>query len=105
MGLSLGVQGLALATALGTWVNLGVLASIGAQRDFFRLDRQIVTGMMKMLVAAVFAGAIAWLLTEPLDEAFAGVGKYKPIVCLLCLGIAGLGSYAVGLLALGWRQR
>ncbi|MEQ1756300.1 MAG: murein biosynthesis integral membrane protein MurJ [Micropepsaceae bacterium] len=105
LGLSMGVQGLALATALGTWVNLGVLAFIGARREFFHLDQQMLSGMLKMLAAAVFAGLIAWLVTVPLNEAFDWVGRYKAIVCLFFLGVAGLGSYAVGLLALGWQQR
>ncbi len=104
MVFSMGVEGLAVATALGTWVNFLCLGVIGWRRGFFSLDERLISGSMRMLGAAGFAGVIAWLAAGPVGDGLAGVSVMYNEIYLLAMGGVGLASYGVALLALGWKR-
>ncbi len=104
VGLSMGVAGLALATALGTWVNVLSLAGIAWSRGYFRLDAQLIGGVARMLVAASYAALIASLIGAPLGDMLSGVTFLRAEIYLVALGVAGIMSYGVALLGLGWKR-
>ncbi|MCE9524396.1 MAG: murein biosynthesis integral membrane protein MurJ [Alphaproteobacteria bacterium] len=103
-GLSFGVEGLALGTALGTWINMLCLAGVAWSRGFLKLDARLTTGTLRMLAAATYAGAVAWLAAPPLHEAMAGMTFLRAELYLLALAVLGFASYVVALLGLGWRR-
>jgi putative peptidoglycan lipid II flippase len=60
-GLGLGVAGIALGTALGAWVNIGVLTWIGKSRALLAIERQFLRALPAALLAALATGAGAWI--------------------------------------------
>src|SRR5213082_831038 len=53
--------GLALATAVGAWVNLLLVTGFAARAGYLDLDRALVRIMMKFLVSGVALAAALWL--------------------------------------------
>ena len=53
----LGVVGLALAGAVGAWVNIALLGGILAQRGFFRLPARVVGRIGRITLASALMGA------------------------------------------------
>ena len=60
-GLGFGVAGIALGTALGAWVNIGVLTWIGKSRALLAIERQFLRALPAALLAALATGAGAWI--------------------------------------------
>src|SRR5258706_13711619 len=59
-GLGLGVAGIALGTALGAWINVGVLTWIGRSRALLAIETQFLRALPAALLAALATGAGAW---------------------------------------------
>ena len=59
-GLGLGIAGIALGTAIGAWVNVGLLALLGARRRLLRLDAHFWESLLPAVIAAVVAAAGAY---------------------------------------------
>ncbi|HKQ46332.1 MAG TPA: murein biosynthesis integral membrane protein MurJ [Rhizomicrobium sp.] len=59
-GLGLGVAGIALGTAFGAWINVGVLTWIGRSRALLVIETQFLRALPAALLAALAAGAGAW---------------------------------------------
>jgi putative peptidoglycan lipid II flippase len=59
-GFGLGVAGIALGTALGAWINVGLLTRLGHNRDLLAIERQFLKSLPLSLLAAVATGAGAW---------------------------------------------
>ncbi len=59
-GLGLGVAGIALGTALGAWINVGVLTWIGRNRALLAIESQFLRALPAALLAALATGAGAW---------------------------------------------
>ena len=57
----MGVAGLALGTALGAWVNVGLLTWFGRSRALLAIETLFVRALPPALLAALAAGAGAWL--------------------------------------------
>jgi putative peptidoglycan lipid II flippase len=59
-GFHLGVVGVALGTALGAWINVGLLTWYGRSRTLLAIEKQFVRALAPALLAAVACGAGAW---------------------------------------------
>jgi putative peptidoglycan lipid II flippase len=85
------VAGIALGTACGAWINVGMLTWMGRNRALLAIETQFIRALPPALLAALAAGAGAWggawLLQGHGDIAALG----SAIVC------AGLGYGAVAL--------
>ncbi|HMH64890.1 MAG TPA: murein biosynthesis integral membrane protein MurJ [Rhizomicrobium sp.] len=91
-GLGLGVAGIALGTALGAWINVGVLTWYGRSRTLLAIETQFLRALPPALLAALAAGGGAWVGAWLLK----GEGDIAALACaILC---AGLGYGAVLLL-------
>lgn len=102
--LAMGVEGLALATAIGTWVNLIVLCVVGWRLKFVVFDRQLIQQVLPMMTASVYAGLVAGLMLQPTLKVLGGVSMFQAEFHLALMALIGLGSYGVGLFASGWRR-
>ena len=60
-GFGLGVAGIALGTALGAWINVGLLTWLGHNRDLLAIERQFLRSLPPTLFAALATGAGAWI--------------------------------------------
>jgi putative peptidoglycan lipid II flippase len=103
VGLGYGVEGLALGTSLGTWINVACLAAIAWRRGFITLEGRLVFIVPRLVLAAVYAMVVAMLVGEPLREAVGGV-PFLAQVHFVLLGLVLLAGYGIALLALGVRR-
>jgi putative peptidoglycan lipid II flippase len=98
--------GIALATSAAGWVNaLGLLALL-LRRGHFRLDRRARRNLPRIGAAALAMGGLLRLLLIAALPAMGGAAAWR-IGVLAGLVVAGLATFAVGILALGvadWRD-
>ncbi|HYC26062.1 MAG TPA: lipid II flippase MurJ, partial [Roseiarcus sp.] len=105
----LGAPGLALATAVGAWINLCGLTALAMRRGWMRPDGELG----KVAVAAIFAGgllALAVSLSSPPAQAFAQTLPYwRNEAFIAMLAVIGAVVYALALafaaLVMGLRLR
>jgi putative peptidoglycan lipid II flippase len=90
----LGASGLALATAVGAWINFALLCALALKRDLMRLDKlfwkvssAILVASLALLVVAIFGQSLAYELTKEL-------GPWSGLAHLSLLGLSGLVIYA-----------
>jgi putative peptidoglycan lipid II flippase len=99
-GLHWGVAGIALGTALGAWVNVGMLTWFGRSRALLAIEKQFVRALPPALLAALACGAGAWLGARA-GETLAN-GRHADIAALACaIALGGLGYVATVLLLRG----
>jgi putative peptidoglycan lipid II flippase len=90
-GFGLGVAGIALGTAVGAWINVGLLTWFGKSRDQLAIERIFMRSLPATLIAALMTGVGAWLGARLLSA-------HGDIAALAAaIGCAGLG-YGAALL-------
>lgn len=95
----LGAAGLALATAIGAWINLGILYTLALRRGWTRPTDPLMTGLI-----IAFAGALAFelwvfLMREPILALAAMLPREQGLIGAALVGIPGLLAYAGVVLA------
>jgi putative peptidoglycan lipid II flippase len=95
---SLAQVGLALATAVGAWVNLLLVAGFAVRAGYLDLDRALVRSTLKFLVSgAVLAGAL-WMGAQFGAPHLAQLSALRDEAMLLVLIIIGTIVYAGSIL-------
>jgi putative peptidoglycan lipid II flippase len=89
--------GIALATALSSWANAGMLALVLARRRQFIPDRQLRRNVWRLLGAAIIMGAVLWGLSMVVFPA-TGLWRFGSLTVLVSVGLV---SYFGATLALG----
>jgi len=97
---SLAQVGLALATAVGAWVNLLLVTGFAARAGYLDLDRALVRIMMKFLVSGVALAAALWLTARLAVSQLAELSALPDETALLVLIITGTIVYAGSILLL-----
>lgn len=97
-----GAVGLAAATAVGSWINLGLLVFIAIRRDEMRPDMQLGRiGAAIAIASAVLA--LAALVTPTIGWAlFGGMARFAVELTFGFIGVTGMIVYAVALLLALW---
>ena len=98
--LGLGVVGLALAGAIGAWVNIALLCGILASRGFFTLPARVIGRLIRIAIASALMGAALWYLMSHIEPWFVGGVFDKALGILAILGV-GVVIYAAAGAALG----
>jgi len=62
--------GLALATAVGAWVNLSLLVWFASRQRLIVLDARLVRAMWRLAVAAIVLALVLWLAQAPVAALF-----------------------------------
>ncbi|MET3691003.1 murein biosynthesis integral membrane protein MurJ [Methylobacterium goesingense] len=94
-----GVTGLALATAIGQWINLGLLVALAWRRGWMAPGRTLGVTVVGVVVACAALAATA-LYGLPVAEAVVpALPRLREIAVLSVLGLAGTLVYAGLLLA------
>jgi putative peptidoglycan lipid II flippase len=94
-GLHLGIAGIALGTAFGAWLNVGQLVWTGRRRGLLVVDAHFRRAIVPVLLAAVGAGAGAWLGVHA--AAHVPVGHALRDVVNLAAGAALGGALYIGI--------
>ncbi len=104
-----GVAGLALATSVGAWINVGLLWFLAVRRDLAAPSPALMKTLAAITVGCVVLAALAIFGRAPLAAALAPLGWLRDLATLAGLGLAGLVLYgavlALCLRLLGVRLR
>ena len=96
----LGVVGLALAGAIGAWVNITLLGLILSRRGFFTLPARVVSRIVRIAIAAGVMGAALYALMLAIEPWFVGSVLDKALGIAAILALGGI-TYGVSAMALG----
>jgi putative peptidoglycan lipid II flippase len=102
---SLAQVGLALATAVGAWVNLLLVIGFAVRAGYLELDRALARSSAKFVVAGVVLGIALWLAARFATAQFAQLSAFRDEAALLLLIVVGAIVYAGSILLLfgsGW---
>jgi putative peptidoglycan lipid II flippase len=102
---SLAQVGLALATAVGAWVNLLLVICFAVRAGYLELDRTLARSSAKFVVAGILLGAALWLAARFATAQFAQLSALRDEAALLLLIVVGAIVYAGSILLLfggGW---
>lgn len=102
-----GVVGLSLATAIGIWVNLGLLVILAMRRGWMNPSGTLGRTSAAVAAASLLLAAFAWSAPGPLAEWTALLPAWRNEILLAVLGAAGAliygGVLLTGLKVLGVR--
>jgi putative peptidoglycan lipid II flippase len=97
--------GLALATAVGAWINLLLVLGFAVRAGYLDLDKALMSSLAKFAVAGVVLAATLWVAARLAAVQFAQLGSLRDVTTLLLLIAVGAIVYAGSILLLfggGW---
>ncbi len=104
-----GAAGLAFATALGAWLNFGLLAFLALRGGSMKLDGTLARVSASVVVASAVLAGFALLADAPMRQIVLRFGRFTDELHLVAMGLCGAALYGavllLGLRLLGVRLR
>jgi putative peptidoglycan lipid II flippase len=100
----IGFFGIALSTAIASWLNVIMLGATLHRRGHLRFDRRLLGRLPRILAASALMGVALWLGAGQLRTAFAGGLLVKSAALVLLVG-GGMLVFGVAALLLGAADR
>ena len=97
--------GLALATAVGAWINLLLVLGFAVRAGYLEFDRVLVRSTVKFAVSGAVLGIVLWLAQRFAVPHLAQLGALRDEAALLLLVVIAAVVYAASILLLfgrGW---
>jgi putative peptidoglycan lipid II flippase len=97
--------GLALATAVGAWINLLLVVGFAVRAGYLELDKALTQSLAKFVVSGAVLGAALWFAARFSASYFAQLNTLRDEAALLLLVAVGSIVYAGSILVLfgrGW---
>jgi putative peptidoglycan lipid II flippase len=97
--------GLALATAVGAWVNLLLVLAFAVRAGHLELDRALMPSLARFVVSGIILGAALWFTARFAAVYFAQMTAFRDEIALLLLAAVGTFVYGFSILLLfgrGW---
>jgi len=91
---SLAQVGLALATSIGAWINLGLVVWFAKRAGHFGVDEQLQKSTLKLAVAGLVLAAALWLCEAPVAHLFDSMNRLRSVATLAL--IAAIGGVVYG---------
>ena len=92
--------GLALATAVGAWINLLLVLGFAVHKGYLRFDRRLTSSLLKFAVTGLVLAAALWSTAFFAAPHLAFLGRLQDEAVLGLLIAAGAVIYAGAILAL-----
>ncbi len=92
--------GLALATSIGAWINLGLVVWFAVRAGHVHIDERLRQSTVKLAAAGLALAAALWLCEAPVAHLFAGWHRLSDVATLALLAAIGGGIYGGIVLAL-----
>jgi len=92
--------GLALATSIGAWINLGLVVWFAARAGHVHIDERLRQSTIKLAAAGLALAVALWLCEAPVAHLFAGWHRLSDVATLALLAAIGGGVYGGIVLAL-----
>jgi len=102
---SLAQVGLALATAVGAWINLLLVLGFAARAGYLEFDRAFLLSLAKFLIVGAVLAAALWFTAHFAALHFAQLSALRDETALVLLILVGAVVYAGSILLLfgrGW---
>jgi putative peptidoglycan lipid II flippase len=96
--------GLALATSIGAWINLGLVIWFGIRAGHIRIDARLRQSAIKLAAAGLTLALALWLSSAPVARLATGWRGIDDIAALTLLAAVGLIVYGGMVLALFGRR-
>src|SRR5947207_8188378 len=97
--------GLALATAVGAWINLLLVLAFAVRAGYLELDRTLLRSLTRFVVSGIILGAALWFTARFAAVYFAQMTTFRDETALLLLAAVGAFVYGFSVLLLfgrGW---
>jgi putative peptidoglycan lipid II flippase len=85
--------GLALATSIGAWINLGLVAWFAHRAGHLQIDERLRHSAVKLVAAGLVLAGVLAIAHSPIERRFAGWGALHDIATLAVLGALGAAVY------------
>jgi len=79
--------GLALATSIGAWINLGLVVWFGIRAGHMRADARLTQSTIKLLMAGAVLGLVLWFADAPVVSAMPT--RHADVLALAALVVIG----------------
>ncbi len=96
--------GLALATSIGAWINLGLVVWFGIRAGHIRIDQRLRQSTFKLAGAGLVLAAVLWLCAGPVVHLFEDWHRLRQVAALAMLAAIGGAIYGGIVLALFGRR-
>jgi putative peptidoglycan lipid II flippase len=97
---SLAQIGLALATAIGAWINLLLVLGFAVRAGYLEVNRALMQSLAKFALTAVLLAAALWLVAKFAAAHLSGLSAFRDEIVLLILVVVGTVIYAGSILLL-----
>jgi putative peptidoglycan lipid II flippase len=97
--------GLALATSIGAWINLALVAYFARRAGLFALNPVLMRSLSRLAVAALALTVALWLGRHPVAALVSDLRELRDETALAALATLGMAVYGGALLALFGRDR
>ena len=96
--------GLALATAIGAWINLLLVLAFAVRAGFLELNRSFGQSLLKFALCGAILAAVLWLVARYSTPYFATMRFHDEITLLLLIGatVVLYGALIFGLFGPRW---
>jgi len=101
---SLAQMGLALATAIGAWVNLLLVLFFAVRAGFLELNRALGQSLAKFAATGAVLAAVLWLTAKYAASHFGGIRFHDEITLVLLIGVGAVvyAGLILGLFGMRW---
>jgi putative peptidoglycan lipid II flippase len=96
--------GLALATSIGAWLNLGLVVWFAVRRGHLTFDPALRSAVARLFAAGIALAAVLWLARGPVAALFAGWTSWRDESTLAVLAVIGAAVYGAVIVALFGKQ-
>ncbi len=96
--------GLALATSIGAWINLGLVFWFAWRAGYVRIDERLRQSAIKLAGAGLALAAVLWVCRGPAMNLFEGWHQFRDLATLIALMAIGGGVYGAFVLAIFGRD-
>jgi putative peptidoglycan lipid II flippase len=96
--------GLALATSIGAWINLGLVLWFAHRAGHLAIDERLRQSAIKLAAAGLALAAVLWLCDGPVAHLFDGWHRLRDVATLAVLALIGGSLYGGIVLALFGRS-
>ncbi len=96
----MGAAGLALATAVGAWINLGILIWLGLRRGWTRPSDDLLMGIAIALVGAMAFEIWVLALRDPVEAWAMTLPREAALIASVLIGAPALALYALAVMIL-----
>lgn len=86
--------GLALATSIGAWINLGLVLWFARRAGYLQIDARLRHSVPRLVLAGLVLAVVLWIGHRALSPALAGLGGLSDLATLAALAAIGGAVYA-----------